>query len=517
MSDPEQQSPETGYGLYIQHLPSIVTAKLDGTLLARSNQAKVMYETRLPPTIYFPRDDVRVQLGSATDLQTFCPFKGTANYFDLVLSGRTFSNAVWSYANVLSESRGIEGHVAFMPDVGAEINFGSSQVAAPDWGNISGPMINWLLREAGFIDNPEDLTAAFANKLIENGVAVSRLSVMIWSLHPMIAGKNLIWEKSTDAITAYAPSYEIHNHPSFANSPLRHVSNGLGGVRQKLNENYGGNSFPIMEDLRAKGATDYVAMPLPFSDGQINVLTITCDHPDGFTTSNLGLIFECVFVISRYFEVFNQRENARSLLETYVGKRSGARVLGGEIRRGDGFEIEAAILFCDLRGSTRLEEEMGRDAYIKLLNHFFETTSNIVEGLGGEVLKFIGDAVLAVFPADGEEEAPCSQALQAARGIVQKLGESTGNLACECSIGIEYGQVTYGNVGSQERLDFTVIGHAANVAARLCDYGKTVNQTILASARSAATDSDVIDVGDISLRNVSLPIRCYGVLQSKRD
>lgn len=500
-----------GYGLAIEPLQGTVTAWHGDTLLAQSERAKVMFETRLPPAIYFPPEDIRVPLGTPTDLQTFCPFKGTAHYHDLILPDQTLPNAIWSYAAALPESRGIEGHLAFMPAAEARVDLGTNTLTNPDWGNISGPMVDWLLRRAGYITSPKDLTAAYARELINNGVALSRLSVMIWSLHPMIAGKNYIWEKSTDKVTTYAPTYEIHNSPAFRNSPLQHVSNGLGGIRQKLGEDYADNSFPIVEDLKAKGATDYVAMPLPFSDGQMNVMTITSDHPDGFSTPNLGLIFECVFAISRFFEVFNQRENAQALLETYVGKRSGARVLGGDIRRGEGDEIDAAILFCDLRGSTRLEQELDRAGYITLLNHFFETTSNIIDDNGGEVLKFIGDAVLAVFPAGADKNAACARALASARAIVQALATGQGPLACDCAIGIEFGRVTYGNVGSQRRLDFTVIGQAANVAARLCDHAKTVDQTILASANVAALDSHTVDVGDIVLRNVSDPIRCLGV------
>ena len=160
---------------------------------------------------------------------------------------------------------------------------------------------------------------------------------------------------------------------------------------------------------------------------------------------------------------------------------------------------------------------MDRGDYIALLNHFFETTSNIVHRADGEVLKFIGDAVLAVFPAGNNRQTACTQALHSARRIVQELSEGSGGLACECSIGIEFGRVTYGNVGSEERLDFTVIGQAANVAARLCDHGKKVGHSILASADVAAADPNTTEVGDISLRNVSAPIRCFGILQNDVD
>jgi len=222
-------------------------------------------------------------------------------------------------------------------------------------------------------------------------------------------------------------------------------------------------------------------------------------------------VFECASTISRFYEVFAQRENAQALLETYVGKRSGARVLGGEIRRGDGDEIDAAIMFCDLRGSTRLEQELSRSEYLALLNHFFETVSEIVEDNGGEVLKFVGDGVLVVFPVVEDRALACHQALSAARAIRMDLAQGTVFDACECAIGIDFGTVTYGNVGSRSRLDFTVIGQAANVAARLCDYGKTAQVGIVATRSVAGDTLGVRDLGPISLHNVADPIEGVAV------
>lgn len=500
------------YRIHTEPLHGRVTASRNGTVLASSNNAVVMYETRLSPAIYFPLDDIVAPLSDLTDLQTFCPFKGTASYRDLVLPGERLPNAVWSYRSALPESRGIQGRYAFMPDVVTDMDLGDNTLCDDDPGNISGPVIDWLLREAAFIKTPEDFTAALALKLREHGVHLSRLSVMLWSLHPLIAGKNYIWEKGAKEVSVFAPSYEIYDHPSYMNSPLRHVSSGFGGIRQKLGAEYSGNSFPVIEDLRAEGATDYVAMPMPFSDGRRNVLTLASDHPDGFNTANLGLVFECSPAISRFYEVFMQKENAQSLLETYVGKRTGARVLGGEIRRGDGDEIDAAIMFCDLHDSTRLAETLDRTAYIALLNQFFETTSTIIHDHGGEVLKFIGDAVLAVFPAGDDARTACAQALDAARAIVDHSADRENPASAqqyECSIGIAFGRVTYGNVGSRERLDFTVIGHAANLAARLNDYAKRNNHGIVVTRDVAGTREDMVELGPLRLHNMSETVHGY--------
>ena len=505
---------QDGYGILIEPLNGTVSVKNGDTVLASSTRAKVMYETRLSPAIYFPIEDVLAAYGDQTELKTFCPFKGTARYRDIRLGDETMSNALWSYDNAMHEASGIRGYVAFSAGSYTEIDLGENTVEAPDYGNISGPVIDWLLREAAFLSSPEEFTQKLSEKLVEQGLCLTRLAVMAWSLHPMIAGKNFIWRRETGEVTTRAPSYEIHDHPAFKNSPLRHVSSGLGGVRHRLGGEAPTDAFPILEDLKKEGATDYVAMPLRFTDGRMNVLTLTSDHPDGFSTANLGLIFEMSFVIARYYEVFMQRENAQALLETYVGKRTGARVLGGEIRRGDGDEIDAAIMFADLRGSTRLEEDLGRKEYIALLNQLFETTSTIIEDHGGEVLKFIGDAVLAVFPAGDNAEEARSKALESARAIVARLEEiaqEDGGHRCEVSIGIDYGGVTYGNVGSQERLDFTVIGQAANIAARLGDYGKSRGHPIVVSQDILHNGAPAVPLGAVSLHNVSRPVESFAI------
>lgn len=503
-----------GYRIDMQPLEGRVSVWKDKTLLASSENAKVVYETRLPPTVYFPRADVAVKLSAQTDLQTFCPFKGTATYRDILLPGQRLENAVWTYENALPESKSIEGFVGFQRSHYTKIDLGQNTLRDANDGNISGPLVDWLLRGASTLPTPEEFTRHLAEKMLDHGIAISRLSALVWSLHPLIAGKHYIWEKGKDEISSFAPTYEIHDHPTYQNSPLRHVSNGMGGVRQRITDDGGENSFPIIADLRAKGATDYVAMPLPFSDGRINVLTLTSDHPDGFTTENLGLVFECVAVIGRYYEVFAQRENAQSLLETYVGKRSGARVLGGEIRRGDGDEIDAAIMFCDLRGSTLLEERLGRAEYIKLLNQFFETVSEQVEQRGGEVLKFIGDAVLAVFPVGTDKTAAQENGLSAATAIVRTLQPpdgAPGGHDIECAIGMSFGAVTYGNVGSLERLDFTVIGHAANVAARLGDHGKQSHHQIVVAENMIVPGTEAVPLGELTLHNISRPVLAYAI------
>ncbi|WP_281928928.1 DUF427 domain-containing protein [Roseibium album] len=509
------QQTSNDYGIVVEPLSGEVIAWRGDQMIARSTRARVMYETRLSPVVYFPVEDILAELEPAPAHKTFCPFKGTASYSHVRLGEDLSENGAWHYPKALPEGQAVDGCFAFMPGVATRIEHQGAAIDDLPAGNISGPVVDWLLREAWLAKSPEELLAALGSKLVEDGIAVSRMSILIWSLHPMIAGQNCLWLRDEDEVTSRYPSYEILESPIFKESPFQHVADGLGGVRQKLDTNPDEFNFPIMEDLKEQGVTDYVAMPLPFSDGRINVLTLASDHPNGFTTANLGLIFECSALISRLFEVFALTSNATTLLETYLGKRTGARVLGGEIRRGDGDVIDAAILFCDLRHSTRLETELGRDRYVAVLNRFFETSTDIVNAHDGEVLKFIGDAVLAIFPASAGHAQACSQAVASAEEIVAALAEPDPEMegtSLSCAIGVAYGDVTYGNVGSKERLDFTVIGSAANVAARLGDHGKINGKSIVVSEEVAkVTDFPAESLGSLSLRNVSELVEAFAI------
>ena len=250
---------------------------------------------------------------------------------------------------------------------------------------------------------------------------------------------------------------------------MRLVSEGLGGVRQRLDIDEPEFSFPILAELRVNGGTDYVAMPLPFSDGRFQTLTMATDHPDGFATAQLGQVFEAVFALGRYYEVLTLRRNATVLFDTYLGQRTGRQVLGGLTRRGDGEDIRAAILYCDLRNSTALQESLSREVYLDLLNDFFERAAEPILAAGGEVLKYIGDAVLAIFPLEGDDAgdeaigAACRRARETAQEIVARVAAAPARSDCpalQCAIGLHFGDVTYGNVGAPKRLDFTVIGTA---------------------------------------------------------
>ena len=486
------------YRITIETASHPVRAHHNGALLAESDDVRLMHETGLPSYHYFPRADVAEGLLQPSERRTFCPFKGTASYWHLALPGGLIENGAFSYETPFPEAVAVAGRIAFLDSALDQ----PISLAAADH-SLSGPLVDWLLRDAWMCETAGELTERFGQRMVDIGIPLWRLNVGIRTLHPQLASRNYRWLRGGDGAQEYGMPQGMLSQPAYLNSPVRHVSEGLGGVRQRLD--LAGETefrFPVMDDLRAQGGTDYVAMPLPFSDGQINTMTLTSDHAAGFSTADLGAVFQCVFGLSRFYETITLRQNTRTLLTTYLGQRSGTRVLNGETQRGTGEEIRAAILYCDLRNSTQLAASLPRGAYLDLLNDYFEMVSEPILSRWGEVLKFIGDAVLAIFPVDGDPAAACGMARDAAADIIGRLAE-TEDPALRCAIGVHVGEVTFGNVGAPERLDFTVIGSAANLAARLSEQCKVLDQSVLFSgAVQQALPEGMVSLGMHSLRNI---------------
>jgi adenylate cyclase len=512
---------DRAYRITSEPVAGRVRVAIRGTPVADATDAVLVRETYRPPQYYFPKSALLDAPLRPSPHRTFCPFRGTAEYWDIELPDGTVTNAAWSYEKPLEESRAIGGYVAFAPGPEVEVRVEPPAAAAQEMTELIGdnPLVHWLLLKAWQCRTPAELTEQFAQKILALDIPLWRLDVNLWALHPELAGRRFTWTRGRDGVVESDTPHGILKTAAFLDSPVRYVSEGLGGVRQRLDVDEPDFRFPIFEHLKAEGGTDYVAMPLPFSDGQYQTLSLATDSPQGFATADLGLIFGAVFALARFYEVLTLRGNAQTLFATYLGRHTGRRVLGGQTRRGDGENIRAAILFCDLRDSTALSESLSREAYLELLNDFFERAAGPVLEADGEVLKFIGDAVLAIFPlADEADEAAetarvCRQALGAANEIIRRMAAApsrTEGHDLRCGIGLHFGDVTYGNVGAPGRLDFTVIGTAANIAARLSTQCKALNQPLLVSAEIArCAPGELSSVGRQVLHNVGEDVEAF--------
>jgi adenylate cyclase len=235
----------------------------------------------------------------------------------------------------------------------------------------------------------------------------------------------------------------------------------------------------------------------------------------------LGHIYDILPTLSRLFESHALRLSSSTLLRTYLGAGAGQRVMDGLVKRGDGEDIHAAIWITDLRDSTALAASMSREDYLSLLNRYFDSVAGAVLNHGGEVLKFIGDSVLAIFAIDDpdqKEPEACARALAAAVEAAQqfeavnKERAADGCALLDFAIGLHRGDLTYGNIGTTKRLDFTVIGSAVNETARIESLSKTLNRQILiSSAFSESVPGSMISLGYHTLRGVSGKREIFGL------
>ncbi len=513
---------QSDYRISVEPLPGPISAIIDGVQVASSDKALVMHESFLPSCVYFPLEDVDQSLLRRSTLHTFCPFKGTASYWSVALDDGVNENAAWSYKRPLDAGLPVGGYISFaeaeVERYEADDNTKAALVPPVPTTTGSSSLLEWLLLEAWLAETPGVLTAELARHLSATGMPLMRLNVGIWTLHPQLVGKTLTWTKAADSVTVVNTPRGALTTPAYLKSPVRFVSEGLGGVRQRLDVENPEFHFPVMDELREAGGTDYVAMPLPFSDGQIHTLTLASDDPNGFTVAGLGQLYLAIPTLSRLFEAHTVRQNTAVLLDTYLGPRTGRQVLNGLTQRGDGENIHAVIWFCDLRESSALADSMPREEFLQSLNDYFDAVGGAVQEHGGEVLRFIGDAVLAIFPT-GENGGSgprhsaaqaCYDAIEAVRSADSRMIELNERRSGEnkdplgFGIGLHLGEVTYGNIGTPERLEFTVIGAAANEAARLENLTKELQTQVLVSDTFAGAFPETLKpMGRHALRGVN--------------
>ncbi len=510
-----------GYGLSFTPGPQRVRVEVAGVTLADSARTLVLNETRLAPVYYFPREDVRMDLMEPSAHRTNCPFKGNASYWSLALDGRRIDNLLWSYEDPLPEARAIGGYVAFYDNLVEQWYFDDQPgpIAAAKGTAGANPLLDWLLHVAPGAANARELTEQLVQQLLSAAVPVLRFNVIIRTLHPQQNAVALRWRRHSGEIDELRVPYSVMSSPEYLNSPLKPIFEGAGGVRRRLDIAEPRLDFGILEELHAEGASDYVAMPMVFSDGQINVVTLASDRRGGFTTADLGHLHEILPLLGSLYEVHALRERAATLLDTYLGRHAGSRVLDGLIKRGDGEVIDAIIWFCDLRGSTVWAETLPRIEFLELLNQYFDCMAGALLAHGGEVLRFIGDAALGIFPLAGaDDDGAYHRALAAAQEACERiaaLNESRagrGQSPVAFGLALHPGAVTYGNIGTPERLEFTVIGDAANTAARIESKCKSLERAVLVSAPFAARFPERFEsLGRHALRGVAEPIEIFAL------
>lgn len=513
-----------GYRVTIEPCSRRMRVVFNGETIADSTRAVIMHETRLAPAFYFPREDVRMAVLSRTERRTNCPFKGNASYWDITVGDKSAGNAAWSYEDAFDEAAIVKNYVAFywseMDRWLADDDELTEQPQADQTAKAN-PMVDWLVHDAWKAGSTVDQVEILAAALQRADFPVSSLRLFVRTLNPQLFARFYNWRREGDEIVEREATHAGARSEQYLDSPLALIINGQGGVRRRLEGADPLLDFPILRDLVKEGATDYVAVPLKFSDGQANVLTLVSDQPGGFSTDQLGHLYEILPNLGRLLEAHAQRMSSLTLLQTYLGQNAGERVSGGLVKRGDGEELHAVIWFSDLRQSTTMADTMSREDYLATLNQYFDCVAGAVIEHDGEVLKFIGDAVLAIFPIeDASDPHPdaCGKALAAVRTATDHMAkvnlerESEGKPLLNFGTGLHRGTITYGNVGTDRRLDFTVIGPAVNEAARIEDLCKTLDAPVLMSAAFAGgLDIALSSFGEHPLRGVRSVQEIFGL------
>jgi adenylate cyclase len=361
-----------------------------------------------------------------------------------------------------------------------------------------------------------ELHAGFCRELVGLGFPLWRSSLGLELLHPEQSGVRLIWSLDREPRIDTAPR-GIEDTPAYLSSPVKIVDDTDRPFRRRLTEP--NPDLPILEELRAEGATDYIIFPLPFLDRtRSTYLSFVTKGPEGFAEPQLELLETSSKLISPYAERRALRRMAIDLLDTYVGHHAGERVFSGQVRRGAVDSIQAAILMADLRGFTALSKLRERDVVIETLNLWFDSITTAIEAEDGEVLKFMGDGLLAIFRAEAGVADACRRAYKAASAaaaVIKEHNSTRGNGGApiiEFAVGLHVGEVAYGNVGGRRRLDFTVLGPAVNYASRLQDLAKRLNQPMLASREFAeALHQDVPELGSYPLRGIGASERVFAL------
>ena len=377
------------------------------------------------------------------------------------------------------------------------------------------PLLDWLMSDGRLAPSMGKFVDQLMTRAVAAGLPIWRFYIGLRVMHPQMAATGILWRRG-GGYEEIPRAHGILETSAYIGSPMQAVRESGKRVRFRLGELPDG-AHGLLNELVAGGGTDYVAYPMRMSrDMSSPVASFATDRPDGFSDQDLADLERLVDWMGAIAEIHFHRNIAETVIDTYLGHIVGEQILGGLIKRGDGREINAVLWFSDLRDFTGLNERMAAPELLELLNNYLQLVGDALAANGGEILKFIGDGLLAIFPLSQPQA--CANLLHAvaeARQAMVALNEKnseTGRAPLNYGIGVHVGDVMYGNIGSRTRLDFTVIGPAVNMASRLESLTKQLGRTVLLSRAFAdfvESDFNLERVGEYPVRGFNDPIELF--------
>ncbi|MGZ5918100.1 MAG: adenylate/guanylate cyclase domain-containing protein, partial [Methyloceanibacter sp.] len=359
---------------------------------------------------------------------------------------------------------------------------------------------DWLVGEAHEISDPNVIIESLSLRLRDAGVPIDQAVSAIEFRHAERAANARIWEFGS-------PAHEqVYGHDRGSEAtgkrPLAEA--------HRLNEwifswlpDLPDDAYDIVAPLKAAGYTHHVAVPVMLPNGMRNGFTFATRAPQGFSDEDIAVLRSILPTLAALQEILALRRVMREVMRMYVGNEPHLRILSGDVRRGEVLRIRAAILFADMRDFTALTSHLSEEAATALVNEYYDCIVPPIDERGGEVLKFMGDGILAIFRAGEEADIEaCSRAFAAARAGLLRVARRDAGIGFQVGIALHFGNAAYGNVGSGARLDYTVIGRDVNVAARIAGLCRNVGESLLLSKsfQSRISEHELRNLGAFSLK-----------------
>jgi len=371
----------------------------------------------------------------------------------------------------------------------------------------------WLIRDARFLPGNREVLEQFCQRVAAAGIPIDRVSLHQRALHQQYRGVARFWQPGQPIDERFF-DHGIEKTAAYLKNPVRPVIEEGKTFEWRLD----GNAelpFPVLGELRDEGYTHYAIAPLVYAVGMTNAFSWATKHPGGFSAAEMRFFHDILPAYAAVAELKALRRFIGGILTTYVGAEAGKLILDGQVQRGDVHAITAALMLVDLRDFTTLSDRLSSRAVVRTLNQYFDCVMPPVKAHGGEVVEIMGDGVLAIFhqgPGHSAAEA-CESALAAATsGLAALVARNRQHPATPLHAGValHYGTVSYGNIGSGDRLDFTVIGPDVNLTSRIERLCRELDRSLIMSEAFADTlRRPMWEIGHFELRGFAKMQRLF--------
>ena len=370
-------------------------------------------------------------------------------------------------------------------------------------------VVEWLAGNDCHELDDAGLIAGLGRRLTAAGLPIDRLTLHLRTLHPEIIGRTVAWAPG-EPVEVHDREHSVLTAADYIGSPLRRVMETGQALTVHLDD-AGGPPWTHVDVFLHRGLTELFIVPLNNADGPVSAAAFCTSRPHGFSVSEHAALERVLPALRNVCELRTLRQVELTLLDTYIGVTTARRILSGRIRRGQIESLEAALMLCDMRGFTELSNRLPSKRVLELLDAYFDRIVPAITAGGGEVLKFMGDAVMAFFHREDAATAAATALQSALNGLEHLARFSAPDAELHAGIALHYGEVSYGNIGSGQRLDFTVIGPDVNLLSRIETVCSTTGRPLLMSGRFANLlgCDQTTSIGHYRLKGFAEPVELF--------